>query len=344
MRPQPGGRHHGRGGHRQPGRREEVDLEAVLPVRRRSARSSGLGRADAGVVHEDVEAPERVAGTRPRWRRPRPGRSTSTRTIAVAAGPDLGRDAARARRGQRAHSSTVGPLGGQGRGRCSRPMPRLRPVTIAARPSQSQVHAPRPYSASVDPLGVGGEELVAGGVVEAGGHLGVRRTRARRGCRACRRRGSCWRTSSGRRRTRSMAGSSHGGTRRRSSTPSGMARPDSLQTTLSPSAGQRVDAGLPEGALLVGVGAGPPGVLDHDDQLVVRRRARGRPPAAGRGGPSARTPGRAPAARGARRRRGQRSVGGAHRADASEAGRAPICRSSELDRLGHRSRSAAARR
>ena len=91
-------------------------------------------------------------------------------------------------------------------------------------------------SAAIEPLGVGGEELVAR--ARRRGRRWRRRTpsRAGRTSRASRRRGSCSRTCSGPRRT------SRGSARSRAAAPcasiewSGIANPDSLQWTLSPSA------------------------------------------------------------------------------------------------------------
>ena len=102
----------------------------------------------------------------------------------------------------------------------------------------------------------------------------------------------------------SMACSSHGRERVDAHRPERHRQARQLADDVVAEPGERVDARLPQRALLVGARPGPAGVLDHDDQVVEAPRARRPRPGAGRGGPSARTAGPAPAGRGARRRRG----------------------------------------
>ena len=113
-----------------------------------------------------------------------------------------------------------------------------------------------------------------------------------------------------------------------------MARPESLHTTFSPRPRQRVDAGPPQGALLVGIRAGPSGVLDDDDQVVeAGEPLRRHPKLIGVGHqleqqvPLLQGPEHAGV--------GERPHVGAHRTDPSEARRChlPV---DELDGLGHR--------
>ena len=80
------------------------------------------------------------------------------------------------------------------------------------------------------------EELVVGRLVEVGGELVVGARRGRRTSRACRRRGSCSRTCSGRCRRARWHPRSTAGTPPTSIDCIGMARPESLHATLSRSA------------------------------------------------------------------------------------------------------------
>ena len=79
-----------------------------------------------------------------------------------------------------------------------------------------------------------------------------RRTTARRGCRAGRRRGSCWRRSTGRRRTPRWPARATARTRRRSIDPAGADSPDSLQCTFGPRPASASMPAFQSGSLLVG--------------------------------------------------------------------------------------------
>ena len=75
----------------------------------------------------------------------------------------------------------------------------------------------------------------------------------------------------------SMAGSSHGAKRVGAHRAERHRQARQLAVRRwSPSAGERVDARLPERALLVGARPRPAGVLDDDDEVVDGRPARGR--------------------------------------------------------------------
>ena len=175
--------------------------------------------------------------------------------------------------------------------------------------------------------------------------VGEGRCTARRRCRACRRRGSCWRTCSGRRRTARWRARSTARTRRRSSSPSGIARPESLQTTWSPSAGEGAPCpSLHSARSSSRVRPGPAGVLDDDDEVVEAPRARRPPPASWSGWAiSSNSRPRSCRAR-------EHVVAGGSGPSKAPIGRTPrkraaaICRSSSSIGLGHRVGRAGCRR
>ena len=160
---------------------------------------------------------------------------------------------------------------------------------------------------------------------------------ARRRCRACRRPGSCWRTCTGRRRTSRWRARATGRTRSTLIDPSGIASPDSLQTTLSPTPASASMPALQRAYSSSEPDRGQPVCSTTTTSSVERRRA---PPAAGLEliGVGHQLEQQAALLQGAEHVvGGERPVEHPHRADAPEPGRGhlPV---EQLHGLGHRFR------
>ena len=132
-----------------------------------------------------------------------------------------------------------------------------------------------------------------------------------------------------------MACSSHGASTSAAIDPSGIARPESLHSTLSPRPPRASMPSVQSARSSSESVPRPARVLDDHDEVAVVLQPLGAWPPADRGGSSPRTTDRAPASARSTSADGSGSLGGAHRADAAKAGRRQLpveCG----HRLGHR--------